>query len=262
MAKNADKPPDEAPGLFKASGISILQEIGGEIQAELDEEKAAKAGKKQELKTVGRAFRNSLKKLMDKLAEAEPHYIRCIKPNSPKKPNLFEAPMVNEQLIYSGVMEVVRIRQLGYAARVPFHDFCDRYPTILSRQERKAFFDAKPTKGERELAALLMEKIKPYFTEGMNLVPGCKPIDDVGMKIGKTKVFAKWLNNCVGGPSGRRQPRIRRGPTITYPCRHRFQRFLHCSRPSIAVPWPDSERLTGRQGQIRDDKGKSPEGKS
>jgi myosin heavy subunit len=192
MAKNADKPPDEAPDLFKASSISILQDIGNDIAAQLEEE-AAQVGKKKAQKTVGSSFRASLKLLMEKLEQADPHFIRCVKPNPQKKPNLFAADIVNEQLLYSGVMEVVRIRQAGYASRIHFSDFNERYPCILNRKERKEWFVAKKDMDERQASDLLVKKLFTYFTGDKNLVPGCTPIPDQGMVIGKTKVFAKGI---------------------------------------------------------------------
>ena len=52
--------------------------------------------------TVGGNFKNQLKNLYDTLCSTTPHYIRCIKPNPEKKPNVFHSEMVADQLRYSG----------------------------------------------------------------------------------------------------------------------------------------------------------------
>lgn len=39
---------------------------------------------------------------------------------------MFDMDMVNTQLLYSGIMETIRIRKEGYPARLPFHSFLSR----------------------------------------------------------------------------------------------------------------------------------------
>jgi myosin heavy subunit len=68
--------------------------------------------------------------LMETLDRTQLHYIKCIKPNNAKAPALFEAPLVMEQLRYSGTLEVVRIRREGYPARIGFRAFYDRFAIL------------------------------------------------------------------------------------------------------------------------------------
>lgn len=67
--------------------------------------------------TVASTFRNQLNDLMNMLWKTTPHYIKCIKPNNIKFPKGFSCELVRDQLVYSGVLEVVRIRQQGYPVR-------------------------------------------------------------------------------------------------------------------------------------------------
>lgn len=73
--------------------------------------------------TVSNVFRHQLAQLMNTLGETKRHYIKCIKPNNEKSPLIFNSLLVNEQLRYSGALEVVRIRKEGYPTRVNFKDF-------------------------------------------------------------------------------------------------------------------------------------------
>ena len=43
--------------------------------------------------------------LVQKLNEADPHFIRCVKPNPEKVPDKFASPLALEQLTCSGVFE-------------------------------------------------------------------------------------------------------------------------------------------------------------
>ena len=84
-----------------------------------------KPGKKSD--TLGTQFKKQLSQLMKTLGKTEPHFVRCMKPNHVKKGRIFEAPMMLSQLRYAGLLEVCRIRQIGYPVRKPFDDFHFRY---------------------------------------------------------------------------------------------------------------------------------------
>lgn len=81
--------------------------------------------------TVGAQFKTSLGILMERMTAANPHFIRCIKPNTEKVCNRFNLSYVREQLVYTGVLETTRIRREGYAVRIPFADFVERYKLVL-----------------------------------------------------------------------------------------------------------------------------------
>ncbi|XP_015761283.1 PREDICTED: myosin-IIIa-like [Acropora digitifera] len=61
--------------------------------------------------TVSMHFRYSLRDLLAKLLPAEPHFVRCIRPNEQMIPGEFDQDKVQTQLKYTGVLETTRIRQ-------------------------------------------------------------------------------------------------------------------------------------------------------
>jgi myosin heavy subunit len=73
-----------------------------------------------------------LDQLVTTLKNTEPHYVRCIKPNTAKAPRNFDGDMVAAQLRYAGMMETIRIRQVGFPIRYLFEDFYKRYSCLLS----------------------------------------------------------------------------------------------------------------------------------
>ena len=70
---------------------------------------------------------DSLNQLMVKLEKTDPYFIRCIKPNKVQAPGRFESSLVLAQLRYTGMVETIRIRALGYSLRVSFDAFYAQY---------------------------------------------------------------------------------------------------------------------------------------
>ena len=74
-------------------------------------------------KTLGTKFKDNLNKLMDKLNSTNPQFVRTIKPNGKKRANDFHSPMIFKQLKEAGLLEVCRIRKLGYPVRRTHKEF-------------------------------------------------------------------------------------------------------------------------------------------
>lgn len=81
-------------------------------------------------KSQSTQFRAQLSDLMSSLADTESRYIRCIKPNGKQVSDNFEAPLVVDQLRYSGVFEAVEIRKQGYPFRYKYNQFACKYSCI------------------------------------------------------------------------------------------------------------------------------------
>lgn len=70
--------------------------------------------------SVSSKFREQLEELTHTLQQTQPHYIKCIKPNNVKAPGAVSQTLMVQQMRYSGVLEVVRIRREAYPARLQF----------------------------------------------------------------------------------------------------------------------------------------------
>lgn len=67
---------------------------------------------------------------MKNLFSKSPNYIRCIKPNEHKKAKEFDMNLVQHQVRYLGLMENVRVRRAGYAFRMEYKNFLERYKML------------------------------------------------------------------------------------------------------------------------------------
>lgn len=80
--------------------------------------------------STGKQFRVSLDKLYTNMSTCTPHFVRCIKPNVESVPYTFEFDFVMKQLQYTGMLATTRIRREGYAVRVPFKEFINRFRVL------------------------------------------------------------------------------------------------------------------------------------
>ncbi|XP_077989266.1 myosin-IIIa-like [Glandiceps talaboti] len=95
-----------------------------------------KAGQKK--LTLGAQFKNSLSVLMERMSACNPHFIRCVKPNTAKSANKFDDQFILVQLRYCGMLETTRIRKQGYAIRQPFADFVNKYKILAQNPKLPA----------------------------------------------------------------------------------------------------------------------------
>uniref|UniRef100_A0A8D3D1Y2 Myosin VIIBb n=1 Tax=Scophthalmus maximus TaxID=52904 RepID=A0A8D3D1Y2_SCOMX len=88
----------------------------------------AQTDKRKPVPTLSGQFRQSLDSLMKALSTCQPFFVRCFKPNSDKQSE-YSTPL--ESLRYSGMVDTIRIRNLGYPIRFPFEEFVQRYRVFL-----------------------------------------------------------------------------------------------------------------------------------
>merc|ERR1719431_2475240 len=93
-------------------------------------------------KTVSSVYLVSLGELMTTLHSCEPHFVRCLVPNTHKKPGEVEPPLIMHQLTCNGVLEGIRICMRGFPNRMPYPDFKLRY-SCLGQDAIKSSSDNK-----------------------------------------------------------------------------------------------------------------------
>merc|ERR1711887_389338 len=134
LEKNKDPVNDSVVEVFKSTSTSILlvhlwrDHPGQPTSAPKDEGKKKKKGGGG--KTVSSVYLVSLGELMTTLYNCEPHFVRCLVPNTHKKPGDVEPPLIMHQLTCNGVLEGIRICMRGFPNRMPYPDYKMRYACL------------------------------------------------------------------------------------------------------------------------------------
>merc|ERR1712212_110693 len=145
LEKNKDPVNDTVVEIFKSTSTDALLVLlwedhpGQPTTAPKDDGKKKKKGGG---KTVSSVYLVSLVELMTTLYSCEPHFVRCLVPNTHKKPGEVEPPLIMHQLTCNGVLEGIRICMRGFPNRMLYPDFKMRY-SCLGQTEINSSSDNK-----------------------------------------------------------------------------------------------------------------------
>merc|ERR1719295_349303 len=144
LEKNKDPVNDTLVDILKKSSNKLLVLLWEDHpgQSAPPAKDAKKKKKKGASKTVSSVYLVQLADLMGTLHSTEPHFIRCIVPNTHKKPLEVEPPLIMHQLTCNGVLEGIRICMRGFPNRMLYPDFKARYQ-ILGAAEIASSSDNK-----------------------------------------------------------------------------------------------------------------------
>merc|ERR1712036_212755 len=132
LDKNKDPVNDTVADILK-NGSNELMKVcwadhpGQPLEAPKEEKKKKKKGGG---KTVASVYLVQLAELMTTLHSTEPHFIRCIVPNTHKQPLVVETELIMHQLTCNGVLEGIRVCMLGFPNRMLYRDYKARYQVL------------------------------------------------------------------------------------------------------------------------------------
>uniref|UniRef100_A0A674GDM1 Myosin X n=1 Tax=Taeniopygia guttata TaxID=59729 RepID=A0A674GDM1_TAEGU len=176
LEKNRDTFRDDILNMLKDSRLDFIYDLFERVCSRCSEE-TLKMGTQRRRPTVSSQFRDSLHSLMATLSTSNPFFIRCIKPNTEKAPNLFNPDVVLNQLRYSGMLETVKVRRAGFPVRRLFQDFLTRWSLVFFSLSFFFFLVALPQ-------ICSCDAVKPSFLQTYDS-------SRKEWQLGKTKVFLK-----------------------------------------------------------------------
>nr|KAG5714689.1 hypothetical protein BaRGS_000177 [Batillaria attramentaria] len=121
IEKNKDTLRSDVVELMCESKNKIIAQMFGDLRdRQITKTLSKTTGRYVTLKprtpTVAASFNESLLSLIDTMSRCHPFFVRCVK-NTTKSAMLFEDQVVSDQLRYTGMLETIRIRKMGYPIR-------------------------------------------------------------------------------------------------------------------------------------------------
>merc|ERR1719447_2031297 len=181
-------------------------------------------------KTVSSYFKGQLDDLMTTLYKTEPHFIRCVVPNTHKQPGGVEPDLVMHQYKCNGVLAGIAICRKGFPNKMLYPEFKARYNILAAAAVAKA-------KNDKAAAGAVMDIVK---------------LDKEKFRLGHTKVFFRagqlgkmeeiredrigavlaWLQSGARGKASRMQfKKLQDQKLALYSCQRAIKTFM------IAKTW-------------------------
>merc|ERR1712018_920059 len=200
LEKNKDPVNDTDAEVLKQSSNALLVHLWRDHPGQSnppEEEKGKKKKKGSGPKTVTSVCLVQLAELMTILHSTEPHFIRCLVPNTHKQPGMVEPPLIMQQLTCNGVLEGIRICMRGFPNRMLYPDFKARYAIlgaaeIASSSDNKTAVYALLDKVEFSRDRYRLGHTKVFFRAGA--LAGLEEArDDIVLKL------VRWMQGqCYG----------------------------------------------------------------
>merc|ERR1712241_1061074 len=170
LFKNKDPLNDTVVEMLKNGSNALMVRIFADHPGQpLEVKKDAGGGgkKKGGGKTVTSFYKTQLDDLMTTLYKTEPHFIRCVVPNTHKQPGGVEPGLVMHQYQCNGVLAGIAICRAGFPNKMVYPEFKARYNILGAQAVAKA-------KNDKAAAAAIFDIIK---------------LDKEKWRLGHTKVF-------------------------------------------------------------------------
>jgi len=160
--------------LMKNGSNALLVECFKDHPGQPTEAKKESGGsrKKGGGKTVSSFYKGQLDDLMKTLYATDPSFIRCVVPNTHKKPGMVEPGLVMHQYQCNGVLAGIAICRKGFPNKVTYPDFKQRYNILAAKLVAKAKNDKAAAKAVLDSIKLEPEKhrlghTKVFFRAGI-----------------------------------------------------------------------------------------------
>jgi len=169
LEKNKDPLNDTIVEMMKNGSNALLIQCFADHPGQPTETPKDDGGRKKKGggKTVSSYFKGQLDDLMSTLYKTEPHFIRCVVPNTHKIPGGVEPGLIMHQYQCNGVLAGIAICRKGFPNKMMYPEFKSRYNILAAKAVAKA-------KNDKAAAGAVMDVIQ---------------LDKEKFRLGHTKVF-------------------------------------------------------------------------
>merc|ERR1711935_941484 len=152
-------------------------------------------------KTVSSFYKSQLDDLMKTLEATDPAFIRCVVPNTIKKPGYVDSGLVMHLFQCNGVLAGIAICRAGFPNKIMYPEFKERYNILAAKEVAKAKKDKDAADAVLVKIALETEKFrlghtKVFFSAGILGYMEEVREDRIGMVL-------SWLQSQARGKASR-----------------------------------------------------------
>ena len=202
LEKNKDPLNDTIVELFKNGSNALLVKIFEDHPGQPLESKKEMGGKKKGGgKTVSSFYKSQLDDLMKTLYATDPSFIRCVVPNTHKKPGMVEPGLVMHQYQCNGVLAGIAICRKGFPNKVPYPEFKVRYNILAAKAVAKAKNPKAAAKAVLDAVKLESEKYRLGHTKVFFRAGILGYMEEV--REDKIGAVLSWLQSQSRGKAGR-----------------------------------------------------------
>merc|ERR1711971_545074 len=167
LFKNKDPLNDTIVEMMKNGSNPLLVTVfadhpGQPLEAKKDDGGGKKKGGG---KTVSAFYKTQLDDLMKTLYATDPAFIRCVVPNTIKKPGYVESGLVMHQYQCNGVLAGIAICRAGFPNKIMYPEFKERYNILAAAAVAKAKKDKDAAGAVMKVIALDPEKFRLGHTK-------------------------------------------------------------------------------------------------
>merc|ERR1712106_1286901 len=230
LEKNKDRLNDAIVEMIKNGSNALMvasfaDHPGQPLDAPKDQDRKKGGGGK----TVSSYFKGQLDDLMSTLYKTEPHFIRCVVPNTHKRPGGVESDLVMHQYQCNGVLAGIAICRAGFPNKMLYPEFKARYNILGASLVAKAKNDKSAASAVLDIAVKLdKEKFrlghtKVFFRAGILGYMEEVREDKIGSVL-------SWLQAGARGKSSRMQFKKLQDQKLALYCCQRSIRSLMMSK--------------------------------
>merc|ERR1719431_942953 len=226
LEKNKDPLNDTIVEMIKNGSNALMVQCfadhpGQPLEAPKDQNRKKKGGSK----TVSSYFKGQLDDLMTTLYKTEPHFIRCVVPNTHKIPGGVEPDLVMHQYQCNGVLAGIAICRAGFPNKMVYAEFKSRYNILAAQLVAKSKNDKAAAAAVLNVVGLEAEKFrlghtKVFFRAGILGVMEETREDRIGMVLA-------WLQAGARGKAARMQfKKLQDQKLALYACQRAIRNFM------------------------------------
>merc|ERR1712117_943427 len=226
LEKNKDPLNDTIVEMIKNGGNALAIQCfadhpGQPLEAPKDQDRKKKGGGK----TVSSYFKGQLDDLMTTLYKTEPHFIRCVVPNTHKIPGGVESDLIMHQYKCNGVLAGIAICRKGFPNKMLYPEFKARYNILAAALVAKAKNDKATALAVMDVVGMDKEKYrlghtKVFFRAGI----AGKMEEFREDKIGSV---LSWLQSGARGKASRMQfKKLQDQKLALYACQRAIRMYM------------------------------------